>query len=388
MATLSRGNQGSPVWDKIVAWMPATLSIHGGYENDIGYARYTFDNQNNPSEAFYDFRGRAAFGPVLRYEFGHNYFAQAWAQYVVWMRELAGVYQGNADDIAAQVGQKDLWDVTVGRFFTWRVYRKGMGFDLYTLEDTGALVRGPVEGGTFGPHVYEVNDIFLRGTPGRAAFHLYPTAWSGFEAVVEYGKDSTTTNSLGGRVAGNITYGPISVSAAAEIRRSRLAQEVKDMNQVVCDLCNATDRNGYGGGLVLKHWIVEVGGNYAIAHQTGHGAVPPGDENINASGKTTSLGGYGELDLGSLALNRKLVAGFGLNRTETTAKNLDFARHVQWAAYLFFPLGFNNAFVKFVYSRADLQTDIAATTPTSPTVQFIEAKSHMSAGRFRFGFNF
>jgi len=388
LATLYRGSQGSPVWDKIVVSMPAILSIHGGYENDIAYAKYTFDNQNNPTEIFYDFRGRAVFGPHLRYEFGHNYFAAAWADYVVWMRELSGVYQGNADDIVAQVGQKDLWDVMVGRFFTWRVYRKGLGYDLYTLEDTGALERTPVEGGTFGPHVYEVNDVFYRGTPGRAAFHLYPTTWSGIEAVVEYGKDSSSTNTLAGRAAGNVTYGPISVSAAAEARRSRLALEVKDMNGVVCDLCNANDRNGYGGGVVLKHWFVEVGGNYAISHYTGHGAVPPGVENINATGKITSFGGYGELDVGSLAMNRKLVLGFGVNRTETLADNLDFRRHVQWAGYAFFPLGFNNAFVKFVFSRADLRTDIAASTPTSPTITYIETKSHMTAGRLRIGFNF
>src|ERR1041385_4695398 len=39
LATLYRGSQGSPVWDKIVVSMPAILSIHGGYENDIAYAK-------------------------------------------------------------------------------------------------------------------------------------------------------------------------------------------------------------------------------------------------------------------------------------------------------------------------------------------------------------
>src|SRR5262249_44545849 len=143
-----------------------------------------------------------------------------------------------------------------------------------------------------------VSDIFYRGTPGRAAFHLYPTPWSGIEVVGEYGKDSQSTNSLGGRAAGNVTYGPISVSAAGEVRRIRLAQEQKDINLVVCDLCGATNRSGYGGGAVLKHWGIEVGGNYAISHQTIYDQKSS-EENINASGKITSFGGYGEIDVGS-----------------------------------------------------------------------------------------
>ena len=59
------------------------------------------------------------------------------------------------------------------------------------------------------------------------------------------------------------------------------------------------------------------------------------------------------------------------------------------AAYLVFPLGFNNAFVKFVFSRADLRVDTALVTPTAGIpVTYDEAKSHMTAGRLRIGFAF
>src|SRR5436305_8246446 len=64
--TISRA-QGYPPWDRPSFWAPAHLQIHGGLENDIGFAKYTFNNPNNPTEEFYDFRGRFVIGPVLTY---------------------------------------------------------------------------------------------------------------------------------------------------------------------------------------------------------------------------------------------------------------------------------------------------------------------------------
>jgi len=372
-------------WDTSSLSAPAHLQLHGGLENDIGFARYTFENTNNATESFYDLRGRFVLEPSLTYDFGRDHFVRVWAQFVVWMRELSNVYQGGADDIVVQVGQKDVWDLMVGRFFTWRVYRKGLGFDLYTLEDTGALARGPIEtsAAAFGPHTYEVNDIFYRGTPGRAAFHLYPTSWSGIEVAAEYGKFATT-DTLGTRAAGNITYGPVSVSAAAEYQHNRASAELKDeVSMTVCDTCSVTNKSGYGGGAVFHLSPVEVGGNGAIAHQTVFAQVAPGSEDKNGAVKTTSLGGYAEVDVGSLLLRRQLVAGAGLNRTETAAGNDDSQQHLQGAAYLFFPLGFNDASLKLVLSRSDLQVKTATGGGT-----FLENKSHMYAGRVRIVFKF
>jgi hypothetical protein len=372
-------------WDTSSFWAPAHLQLHGGLENDIGFARYTFENTNNATESFYDLRGRFVLEPSLTYDFGRDHFVRIWAQFVVWMRELSNVYQGGADDIVVQVGQKDVWDLMVGRFFTWRVYRKGLGFDLYTLEDTGALARGPIEtsAAAFGPHTYEVNDIFYRGTPGRAAFHLYPTSWSGIEVAAEYGKFATT-DTLGTRAAGNITYGPVSVSAAAEYRHNRASAELKDeVSMTVCDTCSVTNKSGYGGGAVFHLSPVEVGGNGAIAHQTVFAQVAPGSEDKNGAVKTTSLGGYAEVDVGSLLLRRQLVAGAGLNRTETAAGNDDSQQHLQGAVYLFFPLGFNDASLKLVLSRSDLQVKTA-----TGGGNFLENKSHMYAGRVRIVFKF
>jgi len=395
LLTVSRP-QGSPPWDRSSFLAPAHFELHGGLQNDVGFAKYTFDNPNSTDhrkEDFYDFRGRFVLEPSLSYDFGRDYFVRVWAQYVLWMREQLPTYQGNADDIVVQIGQKDVWDFMVGRFLTWRVYRKGLGFDLYTLDDLGgssvvpgsgggALVVGPAEPGSFGPHIYEVDELFMRGTPGRAAFHLYPTSWSGLEVAAEYGK-LPNRNTLGTRAAGNITYGPVSVSAAAEYRHSSPSQEVKDpITMIVCDKCAQENRNGYGGGAVLHLSPVELGANAAIAHVTVRDGASPGAELAASAVKTTSLGGYAELDVGSLLLHRKLVAGAGLNRTEALAGDNAFKRHVQAAAYLFFPLGFNDASLKLVLSRADLQID------APPGSIVAEDKTHMYEGRVRFVFKF
>ena len=102
---------------------------------------------------------------------------------------------------------RGLWDLKVGRFRTWRVYHKGAGFDLYTIEDQGAcIVRSALDGacnldsGTFGPHTYEVSYIYDREPAGRVGVHVYPTPWSGIEVVGTLG-NSGNANIVGGRAA-------------------------------------------------------------------------------------------------------------------------------------------------------------------------------------------
>src|SRR5207245_753535 len=117
--------------------------------------------------------------------------------------------------------QRQVWDLMIGRFMTWKVYRKGLGFDIYTLEDTGALdnaqVSLSVTSASYAPHVYGVDNMWLRGPQGRAAFHVYPTSWSGLEIVGEYGRNGTP-NSIGGRAAGKVEYGPASLALGLELK--------------------------------------------------------------------------------------------------------------------------------------------------------------------------
>jgi hypothetical protein len=322
-------------------------------------------------------------GADLDYGFGQNFFFHGRGQLVDWIREPIGGPNGgnqylvNADDVYVQVGQRKIWDFLIGRFMTWKVYRKGLGFDIYTLEDTGALrfqqFSSAVTANSFGAHVYGVDDIWLRGQQGRAGFHVYPTPWSGLEVVGEYGRVSTV-NTLGGRAAGRIEVGPVSATGGVEVKHIKPAVE-----NTGCDTCGINNFTGYGGGLVLDLKWVELGGNVGIQNSTIYGQTMPGIDS-SSSGKRTSLGGYLELDPGLLLMNRSLIVGVGLNQTKVDIDAGDKEKHVQGATYIAFPLGFNDAMIKLVFSKADLTVN--------PRNNVEEEKSNMIAGRFRVSFTF
>ena len=131
-------------------WSPLEWAggrMHAQIELDVGYASYKYpERQDRPGETEYDMRGRFVLGPPFRYPFGDGYFLDVVGQLVAWVREQDNEYQINADDVYVQVGNAK-WDLQVGRFMTWRVYQKGLGFDLYTLEDNGASKSYPVSNG-------------------------------------------------------------------------------------------------------------------------------------------------------------------------------------------------------------------------------------------------
>jgi hypothetical protein len=269
----------------------------------------------------------------------------------------------------------------LGRFFTCRVFRKGLGFDLYTLEDQGPLNNVHVsDTASYAPHIYEVSTIFFRGTQGRAAFHLYPTPWSGIEIVGEYGKPDIY-NSIGGRIAGNISYGPVSVSAAAEAKRSKLAVEVPG-----CPMCGVKNDGGYGGGAVLDFHFIEIGANVALARTTSFlNDGMTGAEDPTQSSTTTSFGGYLEVDPGSLLFKRRFALGAGWDRSEFTFRDNRFLQHTQEAAYLAYPLGFNDGLIKLVVSQADYIID----TPIMGMPGFLtENQNRLFSVRVRTSFRF
>jgi hypothetical protein len=357
------------------------LEFHGNSETDVGYAKYE-PGPNLFTDKFNDFRGRFVLGADLDYGFGQNFFFHGRGQLVDWIREPSRGPEGgnqylvNADDVYVQFGQRKTWDFLIGRFMTWKVYRKGLGFDIYTLEDTGALrfqqVSNDVTANPYGAHVYGVDDIWLRGQQGRAGFHVYPTPWSGLEFVGEYGRFSTI-NSVGGRGAGRVDVGPVSVTGGFELKHVQPAIENPN-----CDQCGLQNFTGYGGGLVLDLNWLEVGGNVGIRKSTIYGQTMPGVDS-SSSGKTTSLGGYLELDPGLLLMNRSLIIGAGINQTKVDIDAGDREKHVQGAAYIAYPFGFNDAMIKLVFSRADLTLDPRAA---------VEENSNMIAGRFRVSFTF
>jgi hypothetical protein len=391
-----------------------SIALHGGLELDLGYAHLEFaDLPTTPLREFLDLRGRFVAGVHLKHEFGKSgYWVAAVGQMVAWARELADNYQINADDVYGQVGHTGgdftNWDFQIGRFMTWRVYHKGLGFDLYTLEDCGAEGPNPMQCGV---HTYEVNHIYLRNstipiqneTAGRAAIHYYPLRSLGVELAGAYGQvGSGNDNTVGGRLAVDFHkgWGPVllRVSAGAEYRASRpaLRTETRDLNTgeyIGCIDCNFADAKGAGSSVIVKGFGVELGSSsargYEMKHKPTSGANNPerSDRSPQDTAEITSLGGYLELDPGRWALGRSLIVGLGAFRTERIQKTDDYQVHMQGAAYVAFPLGVNDAMVKFVVSRAELHNYQRTSVQGAP-LTFRLTESAMTAGRLRFKYSF
>jgi len=361
----------------------STLTWHGGLETDATYAGYS-DQGVDPPLGFYDMRGRFVVGPTVEHRFGANndWFIAARGELVAWLRERTN-YQINADDVYGQVGKKGLWDVKLGRFQAWRVYHKGAGFDLYTIEDQGACTTQTsscsLESGGFGPHTYEVNYNYYREPAGKAAVHIYPTPWAGIELLGLMG-NSDGPNQLGGRAAALVHFPYVRASAAVEYRGTRSAKT----QPPTCPKCdNVADSIGFGGGVELTIKPVAVGVNAAQGKYTSYNNTTGVLDN-DASSTRTSLGGYAEVDVGSLTIERSLILGFGLNRTEVLDKVNNFEQHYQGAAYVLFPLGFNDASVKVVVSQATEDTQKA--TGNGMAMQL--PTDRMRAARLRFSYPF
>lgn len=331
------------------------LGWDGSLEVDVGYASYTYDNPNWQAESIYDFRGRFVAGPVLEHPFGDDYFFRATGQLVAWVREFGRKYQYNVDDVYGQVGQRDTWDLKVGRFEAWEVYHRGMGFDVYTLEDTGAQRGGgKYDDGAFGVYRYELNMIHRRDYTGRAAVHYYPLKVLGFEVLGAYGADASD-NSAGVRGAADLHLDFLRVSAGAEHRFWRRTQDqTAVVNGVAeeCEDCYKRKGTGYGGSAVLMIKPIEVG--FSAAKNRFDANAPDGQVDLPGSFDLTSFGGWLQVDPGWLLFKKSLILGVGAHRTEKIADNNDFEQHTQGAAYIAYPLGFNNAMVKLVFSTAEL----------------------------------
>ncbi len=341
------------------------LDWHGNLELDDGYVKYSWDQASYRPVTVLDSRGRFVLGPMLTQNLGHDFFLRETGQVVAWAREVhdGQHYQINADDVYVQVGQQGLWDFMAGRFLTWRVFRKGLGFDLYTLEDTGARTStNYTDQNGFFPHLYEVDYIFMRDpsiTPaGRAAFHLYPTSWSGIELVGSYGHLEGSQNVLGGRLAAGMKLKYFSLLAGAEYQAVWGDQPAVYSDSTPCAKCNSRRHYGAGGSAAVTP-LQQIEIAFSLAYGKEHNYLDLNDE-IDTPKKTFSWGGYLQIDVLSFAVNRSLIVGGAFFRNEcrgiqctSTANNAEeYDRHDQIAYYVAYPLGFNNAVVKLVFSQA------------------------------------
>jgi hypothetical protein len=378
---------GLPGWiaAPLAAHVSSGLDWHGNIELDNGYVRYSADASSFQTLTVYDSRGRFVLGPLLTQDLGNGHFLRVTGQVVAWVREVQDIYQINADDVYVQVGKQGLWDFMAGRFITWRVFRKGLGFDLYTLEDTGARTTPNYTAADWFQHMYEVNTIFLRdpsiGPVGRAAFHFYPTSWSGIELVGTYGHLNGARNVLGGRLAAGMKLEYFSLLAGAEYQAVSSDIQLLKSDLTPCDKCNTVRTYGVGGSLAVTPLRpVE------IAFSAAYGSVHDWDfqNALDRPNTTRSLGGYLQLDAGSLVAHRSLVLGGAFFRTEYTSHAAGqpdivdiYQQHDQLAGYLAYPLGFNNAVVKLVFSEG-----IGYQQPLNPP----NLNAHMYSVRLRFAY--
>ena len=356
---------GPPAEAGIPGWVVAPparhassgLDWHGNLELDNGYVKYSWDQASFHPVTVFDSRGRFVLGPMFTQDLGNDYYLRVTGQVVAWAREILNYYQINAEDVYVQVGQQGVWDFQAGRFLTWRVFRKGLGFDLYTLEDTGARTGTNFsDQSQWFQHPYEVNTIFLRdpsiGPVGRAAFHFYPTPWSGIEVVGTYGHLNSAQDVFGGRLAAGMKLEYFSLLAGAEYQAvSSDHQLYLSDGTTACDKCNTEKTYGAGGSVaVTPVRPVEIA--FSFAYSKDHNW--DFSNALDTPKRTYSWGGYLQLDAGSLFMPRSLFLGGAFFRTEFRSEGAvdNYQRHSQVAGYLAYPLGFNNAVVKLVFSYA------------------------------------
>jgi hypothetical protein len=335
---------------------PLLLSWYGSLESDIGLARYDAEDESVADGTFQDHRGRFVVGPMLHVDIGSLFF-EATGQLVAWVKNDVGNPLIGADDVWGKIGKQNSWDIQVGRFESWRVYQKfpvrshdlgpefhsrGIGestgaFDLFTLEDTGALRQFPVSNQQFYPDIYEVSHILLREEAGSVAFHYFPLANLSFELLGKYGEQAQQ-NQLGVRAAA--IWRPLrqlQLSAAGEYRTQRRGDPPRTPDPaapgryIECADCGRVDRRGVGGGAVLFLGPFEAAFSVAASLEDGYNDVngrPVGER----SPELTSFGGYAQVSVGSTSI------GGAANRTQSLDRSDNFQTHTQTAAYIFQPL--------------------------------------------------
>jgi hypothetical protein len=355
---------------------PALLAWYGSLESDLGFARYDADAESVTDDTLEDHRGRFVVGPMLHLELS-GFFFEATGQLVGWVKNNQGLPLIAADDVWGKFGKHDDWDIQVGRFEAWRVYQKfpvrfhdlgplfhsrAIGestgaFDLFTLEDTGALAAPPVSNQNYYVDIYEVSHILLREEAGSVAFHYFPSAGLAVELHAKYGEQAQQ-NKRGARLAViGRPFPALLLSAAAEGRTSRTGSPARSLDPanperyIDCDDCGRVDQWGFGGGAVLRLGPVELSANGAAGHQKGFEAVD-GSEDPEATFEVRSFGGYAQFTVGDTTI------GGAVNNTQRLDESDNFQTHLQTAGYAFHALG-RDLSVKLVLTYAKGKDDRA-----------------------------
>lgn len=355
---------------------PALLAWYGSLESDVGFARYDAEAEAEPDDTLEDHRGRFVVAPMLHLELS-DFFFEATGQLVGWVKNNQGLPLIAADDVWGKFGKQDAWDIQVGRFEAWRVYQKfplrfhNLGpafhsraigestgaFDLFTLEDTGALVDPPVSNQAYYVDIYEVSHILLREEAGSIAFHYFPSQNWGAELHAKYGEQAQQ-NKLGARLAViGRPFPQLQLSAAGEARTSRTGSPARSQDPddperyIECTNCGRVDQWGFGGGAVLSLGPVELAASGALGHQKGFEAVD-GTEDPEATYEVQSFGGYAQVTFDDTTI------GGAVNNTQLLDESDNFQTHLQTAGYIFQSLA-RDLSIKLVVTYAKGKDDPA-----------------------------
>jgi hypothetical protein len=348
------GAEGAPAQvDKPAEAAPALLAWYGSLESDVGFARYEAEEEDKTDDTLQDHRGRFVVAPMLHLELS-DFFFEATGQLVAWVKNNEGLPLIAADDVWGKFGKQDVWDIQVGRFEAWHVYQKfpmrfhNLGpafhsrsisestgaFDLFTLEDTGALVTPPVSSRAYYVDMYEVSHILLREEAGSVAFHYFPGENWAAELHLKYGEQAQQ-NKRGARLAiiGR-PFRQLQLSAAAEYRTSRTGSPRRSADPsnpgeyLECDNCGRLDQSGFGGGAVLDLGPLEVSASAAFGHEEGYDTVD-GTKDPEATRDIRSFGGYAQVTISDTSI------GGAVNNTQRLDEADNFQTHLQTAAYIF-----------------------------------------------------
>jgi len=366
------------------------IAVSGQFWIDGGYEMIKRDQPLLLNSSIYLQQGRGVLRVTPAYVHD-NFFIQGQAELVANLCQarapnsqtsgvcaVSGTF--DADDLWIRVGQRNLWDLTVGRFEGWEVYHLGMGLDSHTLERLGAGMFGQSSDTNTGPKLeapflYAVNYMHDRPAEGlavgHAALHIYVTEYLRFELLGKWGsdnyKDDNSTpgkpyNYLGGRPTAVFDVGWFKFKIGAEYQKGTAVMQTIGAAQpgdpmAKKDPVESLVRKGIGASLqFVLDPIVEFGLNAAIGSQ--HYTDPSGGEFETAdalamSYTTKSVGGFA-----NLRLMDGWLAGVGANWTEqldsfkaVDSSANDYTSHLQAFAALQYLLA-RQLYVKAVFSFA------------------------------------
>jgi hypothetical protein len=363
------------------------LGVSGQVWVDSGYEMIKRDLPTAPDSAMYLQQGRAVLRFTPAYVNG-NFFIQGQAEIVGNLCQTASVTNQacnagtfSTDDLWLRVGQRDLWDIQVGRFLGWEIYHLGMGLDPYTLERMGAHMVGVDWPATSNPRfdvpaIYGVNTLQERATDGlavgNAALHAYLADGLRVEVLGRIGTDKlikvdanedVPSTYRGGRATAIYDIGWFKLKAGAEYQKRTPTTQVVDVQAAQKkDSVEELVQWGAGGSAqFVIDPIVEFGlsaayGDQSYTDSTGNGLGNSGS--LARSHKTTSVGGFANLRPAD-----GWLVGTGAHWTTdedgyraTDSKANDYSNHLQGFLALQYLLA-KQLYIKAVvaYAKAKLQ---------------------------------